>query len=390
MTAKSHRIVSGAVALAIAAVAPAAPARADSFRNDQWYLKTLQISKAHAISTGNGITVAVVDSGSAPHPDIRNNLLAGANLIPGSKGDGRIDSAGHGTNMAAIIAAHGRNNNDGVLGIAPRAEILPVKITNSGNQISAETMGRGVKWAADQGAEVINVSAQTGPGFELINSVKSAIQNNIVVVAGVGNKSSQAIIAYPAAIDGVLVVGAIDRNGKRASFSVTDRKIQLCAPGVDITTAEPQRKYVDVDGTSAATAVVSGAVALVRAKFPDLSQAEVIHRLTATADDIGPPGRDDECGFGRLNIVRALTADVAPLGSGTSAPASGGVASGSSTSAPGAIRPEFASPAPTGNAAEAESAGNGSVLLFGGLAGVVAAGALVLALVLRRRGRGRV
>src|SRR3954462_13011909 len=108
----------GAITLAAAVAVPATPAFADGVRTDQWYLKSLNVAQAQAISKGSGVTVAVIDTGVYPHPDLQRNLLAGVNLLPGAKGDGRTDDNGHGTNAAAMVAAHGRNN-DGALGIAP-------------------------------------------------------------------------------------------------------------------------------------------------------------------------------------------------------------------------------------------------------------------------------
>ncbi|MBL7254833.1 S8 family serine peptidase [Paractinoplanes lichenicola] len=368
----------GLIAIAAGITVPASPAQADSFRTDQWYLKALRINQAHTLTKGSGVTVAVLDTGAFPHPDVRRNLLPGANLIPGQSGDGRSDRVGHGTEMAALVAAHGRGSN-GVLGIAPAAKVLPVKISNTIKAPSNE-MADGIDWAIDNKARVINISAAIGPSFDVQDAVSRAKDSDVVVVGSVGNAPGDLIIGYPAAIEGVLAVGSVGPDGQYSGKSVKDKRVQICAPGIKITTAEPEKKYVDVSGTSPAAAIASGAAALVRAKFPELSAREVVHRITATADDIGPPGRDDECGFGRLNIVKALTAEVPPLEGGEESATPSATATASS--APPVVRPETAPPA-----AESEPAGNSGVLLFGGLAGVVAAAAVVLVLLLRRRGR---
>ncbi|XVU24776.1 S8 family serine peptidase [Actinoplanes sp. CA-054009] len=363
-------------------MAPATQARADGFRDDQWYLQSLSVSQAQKLSNGAGITVAVIDSGSYPHPDIRRNILAGINFTA-EPGDGRIDQIGHGTNMASIIAAHGKNGSDGVLGIAPSSKILPIRISNSKNSAPADKMARGITWAAEHGAKVINISAETGPSFDLADAVNRAIDEDIVIVSGAGNTGAQAIVAYPGAIKNVLTVGAVGRNGQHAPISVASSKVDICAPGVQITSAQPKNKYVDVTGTSAATAVASGAAALVRARFPNLTQSDVIHRLTATADDTGPPGRDNECGFGRLNLVKALTADVPPLEGGapesraTAPPTTATAAPGGTASAVGSAR------------AAGDDSGSGRGLVYGGIAAVVAlGGGLLFALLRRRRGGG--
>lgn len=215
--------------------------------------------------------------------------------------------------MAGLIAAHGRNATDGALGIAPAAKILPIKDQEPGNIGGSSAVAAGIVWAASHGASVINVSTASAPTAELIQAVSTASQKDAVIVAASGTSPKDILPTYPAAIPGVLAVGASDRKGRHAKFSMPGVNVQICAPGVDIATTGKSNDYRVVSGTSPATAIVSGAAALVRAKFPQLSAPEVIHRLTATATDIGKPGRDDECGYGVLNIVKALTADVPPL-----------------------------------------------------------------------------
>jgi subtilisin family serine protease len=192
-----------------------------------------------------------------------------------------------------------------------------------------------------------------------------------LVVAAAGNKRQDVVAAYPAAMPGVLAVGASDQSGKPADFTVSSKTVQICAPGVDIESAFPNNKYWNGQGTSEATAIVSGAAALVRAKFPDLSAQEVIHRITATATDNGAPGRDDKCGYGVLNIVKALTADVPPLGSST-AP----------TTPP-------SQPPPTTTAAAAppdtKPASSNTPAVIGGVVILLLVGGLVAFLIARRR-----
>ena len=375
-----QKFSAAAAAIAVAAVVaiPATPANADSFRNDQWYLKALNVQEAHSITKGAGIIVGLIDTGTFPHPDVRRNILPGADFVDGESGNGRNDNAGHGTGMAALIAGHGRGS-DGILGIAPSAKIVPVKTSNDKNKAPAPAIGKGIGWAVRQHVKVINVSAGVGPAFEVEDAVAAALDADIVVVASVGNTSSNGVIGYPAAIDGVLAVGALGRNGNYASLSLKDSKVQICAPGVDITTAAPENKYVNVDGTSPSAAIVSGAVALVRSKFPNLPANEIIHRITATADDIGPPGRDSECGFGRLNIVKALTADVPPL-SGTTVPVT---PSQTSATTPPTVVPASSSPV-----AAPETSSSSTPLVLGVLAGVVVAVGVVLGVAVRRRRRG--
>src|SRR5262249_17027025 len=142
--------------------------------------------------------------------------------------------------------------------------------------------------------------------------IEDAIAHDIVVVAG-GGKRPSTTVQYPAAYPGVLAVAGVDEHGDHGIFSLTGPGVMLAAPGADILTTGLNHGYGYATGTSDSTAIVAGAAALVRSKFPKLSAVEVIHRLTATAIDKGPPGRDNLYGYGIVNLVGALTADVPPL-----------------------------------------------------------------------------
>lgn len=369
----------GAVAAAVLAIlfAGVGTTYADDVRSAEWHLSYLQVAKAQRMSKGADVIVAVVDSGVSAHKDLQGAILPGYDVVrPGS--DAHADTDGHGTEMASLIAGRGRGSSSGILGIAPAADVLPVKATTTGGRGTSITLGDGIKWAAENKASVINVSAGIGDSSNMRDGVAAAAAADSVVVAASGNRSLQTRVEYPAAIPGVLAVGAVDKNGKPASFSTTGPEVKICAPGTAIAAAEPPNKYVAIDGTSPATAIVSGAVALVRAKFPQLSAQEVIHRLTATATDIGKPGRDDECGYGILNIVKALTADVPPLGSASTQP----------SPTPTNVAPTPAS-SPTatsnGEATSPTNTGSTSKIVVGVVLIVVMVGALLAFLLVWRR-----
>ncbi|MDG4784515.1 type VII secretion-associated serine protease mycosin [Micromonospora sp. WMMD1102] len=359
------------------AVVPALPAHADQIRRNQWHLQYLKATEAHKITQGNGITVAVVDTGVDPHPDLRNNLLSGTDTYPGGRGTGRTDDDGHGTAVAGIIAAHGRSDNSGILGIAPKAKILPIRyVAPSSADDDPDDITKGINWAVARGAKVINISSTASSTTRLRQAVEAAIRADVVVVAGAGNRSGGFMVGFPAAYPGVVAVSATDRQGNHSNVSVTGSKIVIAAPGVDISSTQNNGKYQSGDGTSFSTAIVAGAAALVRSKYPELSAEEVVHRLTATADDKGAPGRDEEYGYGVLNLVKALTADVPPLEGG---------ANPSASTAPSAPQTP-----PAGNAApEPEEKSNvGPTILIGVLVALVVLGLLVTLLVvflLRRR-----
>jgi type VII secretion-associated serine protease mycosin len=293
---------------------PSTPAYADNVRDAQWHLGFLNIAEAQRLANnGTGVAVAVIDSGvDATHPDLAGNVASGTDLInPG--GDGQRDADGHGTAMAGLITGHGHGNGAGVLGIAPKAQILPVRVLNTGTGFGAP-IAPGIGWAAQHGVKVMCLALGGAESSrDLQRAVEQAQAADVVVVAGVGNRPKVTKVIYPAAYPGVIAVAGINQQGNHAEVSVTGPEVTLAAPAVDIATTRPNGKYSQDFGTSHATAIVAGVAALVRAKYPNLSAAEVVHRLTATATDKGPAGRDDQYGYGIVNPVAALTAEVPPL-----------------------------------------------------------------------------
>jgi type VII secretion-associated serine protease mycosin len=288
----------------------------DHIRESQWHLRSLAVTDAHKINRGQGIIVAVVDTGVDPHPDLVNNLQSGIDVFDGGTGDGRADgdSNGHGTAMAGLIASHGTASGGGTLGIAPEAKILPIRDSLRRENAKPDDLAKGIQWAISRNATVISVSSSGTSTPSLRKAVDEAIKADIVIIASSGNRPAHYLIGYPAVLDGVLAVGAVDREGVRAPVSVSGQELDISAPGVGIVSTRKNGEYAEGTGTSPAAAIVAGAAALVRSRFPELSAEEVVHRLTYTAVDKGPPGRDDEYGHGVLDLVAALTADVPPLG----------------------------------------------------------------------------
>jgi len=308
-----------AAGLLLVLAAPAAPGRADAERSAQWHLAFLDIARVQQISQGEGVTVAVIDSGvNGNHPDLAGNVVSGRNFLPGHPDNGWDDTVGHGTGMAGLIGAHGHDRSDGVLGIASRAKIFPVQTMSATDHGTPDLDAAGIDAAVRQGAKVISMSIGDAESSILRESVARAEGADVVIVAAVGNKPEDGEVTFPARYDGVVAVGAVDRNGNHADISVTGRQVLISAPGVDIESAANGNLYRTGTGTSDATAITAGVVALIRAKFPTLPAAEVIHRLTATATDKGPKGRDDEYGYGIVNPYGALTADVPPLAASAS------------------------------------------------------------------------
>ncbi|MGV9804171.1 S8 family serine peptidase [Micromonospora chersina] len=307
-------IIIGVASFTLPTTATASPGAAGRIRLDQWHLSYLKAGKANQISQGEGVVVAVADTGVDPHPDLRANLLAGTTTATGASGDGRRDANSHGTSMAGLIAAHGQRDGTGALGIAPRAKVLPIQSSGDENVGTADDLAAGIEFAITHGADVICISSSGGSSPALIRAVKAAISADVVLVAAAGNSPEDAYVGYPARETDVIAVGGIDRSGEHAAVSVSGPEVDVVAPAVDIYSTSYGGKYSKGTGTSGATAIVAGAAALIRSKYPDLPAQEVAHRLTATAIDKGPPGRDDEYGYGVIDLVAALTADVPPLG----------------------------------------------------------------------------
>ncbi|MGC0378389.1 type VII secretion-associated serine protease mycosin [Streptomyces sp. SAI-229] len=314
----------GLLATALVLV-PATTAHADGIRARQWSLEAMHTDEVWQTTKGAGVTVAVLDTGvEADHPDLDGNVLTGKDLVGFGAKEGDRAWARHGTAMAGIIAGHGHgpDNADGVMGIAPEAKILPVRvILEDGDDARAkarETRGNalaeGIRWAADNGADVINLSlgddsasAHPEPGED--QAIQYALRKGVTVVASAGNGGEKGDhVSYPAAYPGVIAATAVDRYGTRAPFSTRRWYATVSAPGVDVIIADPDHKYYEGWGTSAAAAFVSGAVALVKAAHPDLAPAQIKRLLEDTARNAPAGGRDDSRGFGFIDPAAAIEA----------------------------------------------------------------------------------
>jgi membrane-anchored mycosin MYCP len=350
---------------------------------EPWAQRTLEPKLVWPYSTGAGVTVAVVDSGvDADHPQLAapGTVARGKDFYFVGDLPGNFDCVSHGTAVASIIAA-APAEGIGFAGLAPGAHILPVRVTDRDvldngwpEGLDPAVLARGIWYAADQGAKVINLSL-AGPtdNSYVRDAVAHARSKDALVVAAVGNGGRDAQgPSYPAAYDGVLGVGAVDQTGIVLASSQVGPYVDLVAPGGGVLAATRAGGHRYYDGTSFAAAYVSATAALVRAAWPQLSADEVATRILATASP-APGGRGSAAyGAGLVNPVRAVLDGLVstPL-----------------------ITPESVTLPPVDEAAVRSAAWweltDRKAHLGSGLAGGLAALALVCVLAIRRGRRGR-
>jgi type VII secretion-associated serine protease mycosin len=338
--------LSGVSLVAGLTLAPAA--RADAERDKQYWLAESGITKAWEVSKGAGVKVAVIDSGvDAQHPDLKGAVTGGFDVSGAGSPNGE-KSLGikpeHGTLVATMLAGRGHQpagataspssgpaaaGPDGMIGVAPEAEILSVSTwlgsANPAGKTDQDQIPEAVRWAVDNGAKVINISLGSATP-QWPQSWDAAFlyaeQKDVVIVAAAGNRIGGNLqVGAPATIPGVLTVAGLDRKGAASVDSSSQGiSIGVAAPAENLLGGLPGGGYAEWAGTSGATPIVAGVAALIRSKWPEMSAKQVINRIVTTARDAGPAGKDPLYGFGVLNAEAALKdsvpeAAVNPLGS---------------------------------------------------------------------------
>jgi membrane-anchored mycosin MYCP len=278
----------------------------------------LGLRRVWELTTGRGVTVAVVDSGvDARHPklagavapplDFRASFTSATGFESGP-GTGDDDCANHGTPIAGIIAAR-QAKDERMMGVAPDATIAPVRLDGPIDQARGPMLAAAIRAGADRG-KVLNLSLAVGvDNPDIRAAVQYALDRDVVVVAAAGNenRTKPGFTWYPAAYDGVLAVASVDAAGQPADDSNRGDWVDIAAPGVSLVSLSAGGDgFVAVSGTSFATAVISGVAALVRARFPGLTGPEVVARIENSA--VSPTGgRDERTGAGIVDVYRALT-----------------------------------------------------------------------------------
>jgi type VII secretion-associated serine protease mycosin len=382
---------------ALMALAGAAYAT-EPIRPMQWYLDSWKIDEAWKLSRGQGITVAVVDTGvNGDHADLQGQVLPSAKT-----GDSDVEGKGHGTSMAALIAGTGKGaSGQGAYGIAPDAKILPYQVPNGTGVLRFQALAQALAEAANSSAQIINVSLASEADPEVARAIAQAQSRGKLVVAGAGNREAPVgNRVYPAAYPGVLGVSSFDRNGTFWTGSYQGDWVSISAPGVDIVSAcNGPTGYCKGSGTSNSTALASGVAALVWSTHPDWTANQVIKVLIDSANKPSDAsGLDNMLGYGGISPRRALgwtgdpgPPDVNPLvGKRGDPPAASASASATPSAAPSVAS---AAPAPANSPAPAQAAPSSSggssndLIAIGAIIGGVVVLAALTVVVLRGRRR---
>ncbi|SDG19944.1 subtilisin [Methanolobus vulcani] len=269
-----------------------------------WGVDCVDAEKVHPDFTGEGVRVAVIDTGiDYTHPDLAPNYYGGYDFVNGDMDP--MDDNGHGTHVAGIIAAVD-NDDIIVVGVAPDAEIYALKVLNSDCDGQISDINAAIDWAIMHDMDVISMSLGSSTDFiSMRRMCQKAYDEGIVLVSASGNDYG-GNVSYPAAYDSVIAVSAIEKNGSVADFSNIGPEVELVAPGVNILSTYKEDGYASIAGTSMATPHVSGVVALLLSADDTLSPEEVREILASTATDFGATGRDELYGFGLVNASACL------------------------------------------------------------------------------------
>ncbi|WP_409343744.1 S8 family serine peptidase [Paenibacillus sp. MBLB4367] len=275
----------------------------DPLISNQDYLRQIHAYEAWDIAKRNtDIIIAVVDTGiDLDHPDLKDNLVPGANLIQPSKPP--MDDKGHGTNVAGVLAA-AADNDKGIAGLLWNAKIMPIKALESDGTGDEEKLGEGIRYAVDHGAKIVVLSL----GINKYSSYMSAIidyaeERGVLLVAAAGNEGNA--VRYPAAYPTVLAVGGVGKDNKPEALSNFGPELDIVAPW-DVFTTAIRGTYTEKNGTSLAAPQVAAVSALLWSIHPEWKPYQIRNAIRQSAEDLETPGWDPVTGFGLLRADRAL------------------------------------------------------------------------------------
>lgn len=289
----------------------------DPLVDQQYALQRLAASDAWKVTQGSSdVIVAVIDTGVDPnHPDLQGKLVKGRDFVQNDTTPD--DVVGHGTFVASLIAARS-NDQLGISGIAPNVKIMPLKVMNGSGGGSSARIAQAIRYAADNGAKVINMSLGSPAASRSIKSaIDYATAKGVVVVASAGNEGDEENYPnYPASFSNVISVGATGSRDTVAAFSNHNEAVSVTAPGVNVLGARSQNNqicrpyktsdYCVASGTSFSSPYVAGVAALMLSVNPKLSPDQVKTLLEKSAKDLGPKGVDDYYGYGRVDAGKAV------------------------------------------------------------------------------------
>lgn len=281
-----------------------------------WGLRLFGIPALWAKGRGEGVKVAVLDTGAAlDHPDLRDQIEDAADFTRSKTG--ASDTNGHGTHCCGVIAA--AENGTGVVGVAPKARLLVGKVLGDSGSGGVSGIARGLRWAADRGAHVISMSLGSAkPSPTLRAACRYATSKGALLVAAAGNEGPyDNTVGYPGGYPECLCVAAVDQAKRIAKFSSRGSQVDVAAPGVDVLSCYPPKGYAKLSGTSMATPFVAGVVALIvgrqiaTGKKAITTVAELKAAVKKTAVDAGSPGFDTAFGWGLINPGSLVAAEAA-------------------------------------------------------------------------------
>ncbi len=280
----------------------------------RYNISAIQANETWDCHKGQGIVVAVIDTGvDLDHPDLVANIVSGQTFVGGTSTPD--DDQGHGTHVAGIVAASG--NNGGIIGVAPEAKIMPIKVLDSSGSGTTLSVAQGIVWAVDNGAHVINLSLGSVSNSAFVeDAVNYAYNKGVIVITAAGNCGDafyffngctfQDQPSYPAALDKAIGVAATDSSNNQASYSNEGDYVEISAPGSSIVSTYPGGSYASLDGTSQASPHVAGVAALLLSRTPEQTPLQIKVQLQNTALDLGTSGWDRQTGYGLVQAADAL------------------------------------------------------------------------------------